>query len=285
MKIALSGSSGLIGTRLKAYFTKKGYDILSLPRHSLQGNPATLAAMLQGADVVIHLSGAPVDRRWTKTYRRVIYDSRVLTTRTMVSAIALMETRPSVFICASAIGIYMSEGRQTEAATRIADDFFGEVCRDWEFEARQAGRYTRTLMLRLAPVLDSGGGALKKMLLPFRLGLGSKIGSGKQMFSWVHIDDMIRAVAFVIQKKSLFGPVNISSPHPVSNREFTRVLAGTLKRPAILTVPGFALRLIYGEGASMLTGGHEVAPDKLQRAGFQFRFPVLDGALKNILGK
>lgn len=283
MVIALSGSSGLIGTRLISYFKQKGYGILQLPRDSLQGNPAALAAMLKGADVVIHLSGAPVDRRWTDTYRRTIYDSRVLTTQQMVSALSLMEAKPAVFICASAIGIYPPEGLQTESATRIADDFFGEVCRDWEFEARQAARFTRTVMLRFAPVLDSGGGALKKMLLPFRLGLGGKIGSGKQMFSWVHIDDMVRAVAFLIQKKAIFGPVNISSPHPVSNREFTGTLARALQRPAIFTIPGFALRLVYGEGASMLTGGQAVLPDKLQRAGFQFRYPLLDGALKNIL--
>jgi uncharacterized protein (TIGR01777 family) len=196
-----------------------------------------------------------------------------------------LEQKPGVFICASAVGIYPSEGVHNEDSTRVAEGFLAGVVRDWEQEALQASVFTRTLLFRFGMVLGKGGGALKTMALPFRLGLGGRIGSGRQMVSWIHVEDVCRAVRFAIGNKSLFGAVNLTAPSPVSNREFTRVLAKTLRRPALMPVPGFALKAIYGKAASVVTQGQTATPGRLQQAGFQFRFPHLEEALAEVFVK
>ncbi len=280
MKTAITGSSGFIGSRLTDFLQKKGHEVMPVTRVQLLGNAYDLASLLKGAEVVIHLAGAPVVGRWTSHYRQVIYGSRIDTTKVLVEAMRLMDKKPGVFICASAVGIYPEKGVYTESDTRIADGFLGEVCRDWEYEAGKATVFTRTLMLRFGMVLGKDGGALKAMSWPFRFGLGGKIGHGRQMMSWIHIDDLLRSVDHVIKKKTVLGPVNVVSPYPVSNNEFTKVLAKTMGRPACLSVPSFALKLIYGDGASVLTAGQTALPEKLQQAGFQFQHPVLSSALK-----
>ncbi len=282
MKIAITGSSGFIGSRLTGFLRKKGHEVLPVTRYQLQGNAYDLASLLKDADVVIHLAGAPVIGRWTSHYRQVIYGSRIDTTKVLVQAMSLMDKKPATFICASAVGIYPETGVYTESDTLIADGFLGEVCRDWEYEAGKANAFTRTLMLRFGMVLGKDGGALKTMFLPFRFGLGGRIGHGRQMMSWIHIDDLLRSVDHVIRKKTVIGPVNVVSPHPVSNNEFTKVLAKTLRRPACLFVPSFALKLIYGDGAFVLTVGQTALPEKLQLSGFQFQHPVIASALEAI---
>jgi uncharacterized protein len=282
MKVAITGSTGYIGGYLGGYLSKKGYEVLAVDRHQLQQDPARLASFLEGSGVVIHLAGAPVIGRWTDHYREVIYNSRIKTTEVLVQAMKGMYKRPALFICASAVGIYPDTGVYNESDTRIAEGFLGEVCRDWEYEAGKANVFTRVLMLRFGVVLGRGGGALQRMNLPFRFGLGAKIGHGKQMMSWIHIDDLLRAVDHMIKKKTILGPVNVVSPQPISNKAFTKALAKTLNRPAWFTIPAFALRLIYGRGASALTEGQAALPEKLQQSGFQFQYPDIDHALKAI---
>ena len=283
MKAAITGSGGFIGNHLVSYLESKGYEVIRVPRRLLMYPEEGLSDMLYGASLVVHLSGAPVIGRWTKAYKRKIYDSRIHTTRHLVEAMERADTTPDVFICASAIGIYPGQGGFTEEDTRVADGFLAEVVRDWEQEALKASVFTRTVTFRLGMVMGKGGGALKTMALPFRFGLGGRIGSGRQMVSWVHIDDVCRAVGHVLEKKALFGPLNLAAPFPVSNAELTRVLAKTLRRPAFLTVPVFALKLLYGEGATVVTQGQTAMPERLRQTGFQFQYPRLEDALGQIL--
>jgi uncharacterized protein len=285
MKAAISGSRGFLGRHIAACLRGKGFEVVSLPRHLLLEPERGLRDMLQGVSVVVHLSGAPVVGRWTRAYRQEIYNSRIITTRHLVMAMQALEEKPAVFICASGVGIYDEVGVHTEENTRVASGFLAGVVRDWEQEALKASVFTRTLLFRFGVVLGRGGGALKTMALPFHFGLGGRIGSGKQMMSWVHIDDVCRAVGFVISNKSLFGALNICSPAPVSNRVFTRILAVTLRRPAFFRVPVFALRLLYGGAASVVAGGQAAVPERLRQAGFQFTYPRLEDALAAIYTK
>lgn len=285
MKAAITGSGGFIGSSLSHYLREKGFEVMPVSRRMLQEKPETLAEALGGSTLVIHLSGAPMIKRWTSAHRRAIYDSRIVTTRNLVKAMDLMDHKPQVFMCASAVGIYPADGLFTEADTRVAGNFLGEVCRDWEYEAIQASQYTRTLMLRFGVVLGRDGGALPKMSVPFRLGVGGRIGHGRQMMSWIHVDDLLRAVYFLINKKTAFGPVNLTSPQPVSNRAFTRALASALHRPAWFAVPAFALKLLYGGGSTVLTQGQAALPEVLQSNGFQFKYPGVEEALAAVYKK
>lgn len=282
MKVAISGYGGFIGQRLAAFLKRKDAVVVPVPRYLLHGRTEDLAGMLEGVDVVIHLAGAPILRRWTTAYRKEIYESRVHTGRQLVEAMSVMDKKPGVFISASAIGIYQEQGSHTESSTGFATDFLGQVCRDWEAEAEKAQAFTRTLVFRNGIVLGKGGGALQKMIWPFRLGLGGRIASGKQMMSWIHIDDFSRAVAFVIENTGIQGAVNLTAPEPVSNTVFTRTLAHVLHRPAILIVPSFALKLLYGKGAGTLTRGQTALPEKLLQAGFVFQYPKLKEALAGL---
>jgi uncharacterized protein len=283
--VSISGQSGFVGSYLSDWLRGQGYEVRAIPRSMLGGDPAGLAALLNGSQVVIHLAGAPIIGRWTRKYKQQVYDSRIQTTRHLVEAMGRLEQSPEVFICASGVNIYPDHGVYTEDDLQISDGFLGEVCRDWELEARQASAFTRVLNFRFGMVLGKGGGALKTMALPFRFGLGGWIGSGKQMMSWVHIADLARAIGFVINKKSLGGPLNICSPTPLPNRDFTRALGKAMHRPAFIPVPPFALRILYGEAASMITRGSAVFPQRLQRAGFQFRYPRIEDALGEIFSR
>jgi uncharacterized protein len=285
MKIAISGGTGFIGQHLQNIFHKNNCDVVLVPRSAFGGDPSNLAGLLNDTQVVIHLSGAPVVGRWTEKYRRQIYDSRIHSTRFLVQAMSLMPEKPDVFLCASAVGIYPGIGVNTEGNTRIADGFLGEVCRDWEHEAMKANGFARVVLLRFGTVLGKNGGALKTMMIPFRMGFGGRIGSGNQMISWVHVEDLVRAVWYAITKKDIHGPVNITAPTPVSNKEFTRVLAHLMRRPAWFPVPVFMLKLLYGGGASVVTEGQQVLPEKLQQAGFHFAYPKLEAALSQIIRK
>lgn len=282
---AISGATGFIGKYLSDWLRAHGYGVRGIPRDLLAGPPEDLTSMLEGSNLVIHLAGAPIIGRWTKRYKREIYISRVLGTRKVVHAMERMEQAPEVFICASGVNIYPDGGVYTEEDTVISDGFLGEVCRDWELEAMHASAFTRALCFRFGMVLGKGGGALKTMALPFRFGLGGKIGSGRQIMSWVHIEDLARAVGFAVNKKSLVGPLNLSSPAPVSNAEFTRTLARAMKRPAMIPVPAFAVRLLYGEAAGIITRGSAAIPQKLRRAGFQFRYPEIGDALREVFSR
>jgi uncharacterized protein (TIGR01777 family) len=229
---------------------------------------------------VIHLAGEPVAQRWTREARERIRASRVESTRTLVAA--LRPNPPKVLVSASAVGYYGSRGDEilTESAAP-AGDFLGRLAVDWEREAQEAQKFdVRVVSLRIAVVLGRNGGALAQMLLPFRLGIGGRIGDGKQWMSWIHLDDLASLAGFALENAGLRGAINASSPNPVTNAEFTRELARALHRPAIVPVPRLALKLLFGEMAEIIFSSQRVVPEAALKAGFAFRFPGIREALE-----
>jgi hypothetical protein len=194
-----------------------------------------------------------------------------------------MDTKPGLFISASAIGIYSQQGEQIEKKFQVADDYLGEICSAWELEAKKAKPVTRVAITRFGIVLGKDGGALKRMLPLFKLGLGGKIASGKQGFSWIHITDVLKAMEFIIGNKQVSGEFNFTAPEVVDNQLFTKVLAGVVKRPALFSIPAFALQALFGEGAVAVTGGQFAPPNHLLNEGFEFSFPELEEALRDII--
>jgi hypothetical protein len=242
---------------------------------------------VSGFDAVIHLAGESVVGRWTTEKKKSIRDSRVLGTTNLASALAGAATKAKVFICASAIGYYGDRGEETmREESPPGSGFLPEVCREWEAASRIAtDAGIRTINLRTGLVLSEKGGALQPMLTPFKLGLGGRIGSGRQWWSWIHIDDMVGGIHHAMNIESLSGPVNLTAPKPVRNAEFTRILAGVLNRPAIVPVPPFALKLIFGKMATeeMFLASQRVEPEKLLQNNYNFRYSELAPALESLL--
>jgi uncharacterized protein (TIGR01777 family) len=293
-KILVSGSSGLIGSALLPALKASGYDAVCLGRGQSGGgrigwDPARPLApeLVSGFDAVIHLAGESIGSRWTESKKKAIRDSRVLGTRHLAEALAWTASPPRVLISASAIGFYGDRDDEIlrEDSASGGSGFLPEVCREWEAAAGpavQAG--IRTAFLRTGIVLSADGGALKQMLPPFRMGLGGKIGSGRQWMSWIDLHDEIGAIRHILTNESLRGPVNSVSPHPVSNAEFTKTLASVLSRPAIFPMPAFAARLVFGQmGDELLLESQRVEPAKLLASSFVFQQPDLRGALQDIL--
>jgi len=285
-RIAVTGSSGLIGSALVGHLTEQGYEVQRLVRRKAttneeitwdpQAGTVDLDA-LDGVHGVIHLAGAGVgDKRWTKKYRATILNSRLLGTTAI--AYAVEKVKPSVFISASAIGYYGETGnRAVTENDRVGDDFLATVCREWEAAADLAGS-VRTVKIRTGLVLDPVGGALGRMLPLFRLGVGGKLGSGNQWWSWITLHDEINAITHLLNS-SVSGPVNLTSPFPVTNQEFTGTLARSLHRPALFPVPGFALKIALGGFSTEILGSKKVLPSVLSEDGFAFDYPHLTGAL------
>jgi hypothetical protein len=271
MTIAITGASGFIGRRL---MDNLGPDALAV---SLRGSLDAIA----GADAVVHLAGEPVSQRWTKDVREKIQSSRIEGTRGLVDA--MRSNPPKVLVSASAVGYYGSRGDDllTESSPP-AEGFLAETCVEWEREARKAEEFgVRVVCLRNGLVLGKGGG-LDKMLLPFKLGIGGKIGDGRQWMAWIHLEDAVGLIEFALSS-SIEGPVNATAPNPVTNEEFTRELASALHRPAIFPVPKFALHLLYGDMAQIVYASQRVIPEAALKAGYRFRFPALNGAILDIL--
>ena len=293
-RILISGASGLIGSALVRAFASGGNPVLSLVRRSPESTneiawdptKAIGPELVSGFDAVIHLSGERVDGRWTEAKKRRIRDSRVRSTENLARALALAERKPSVFVSASAVGYYGDRGDEvlTEPSAP-GKGFLPAVCREWESATDPASAAgIRVVNLRMGIVLSSRGGALEQMLRPFRWGLGGRIGSGRQWWSWIHLDDLVAAVVDILEKGDLRGAVNMVAPNPVSNAEFTHTLAHLLRRPAFFRVPGFAARLAFGEFASEgLLASAKVFPARLSQAGFPFRYPTLAMALNHLL--
>ena len=289
-RIAISGSSGLIGTALVGHLKSEGHTVQRLVRRApvavdeVQWDPQTgfvdLTA-LAGVDAIIHLAGVGVgDKRWTKKYKSEILNSRLLGTTTIAKAVA--ELRPQVFISASAIGWYGESGNRAVVETdRVGDDFLAAVCREWESAADLAGD-VRTVKIRTGLVLDPTGGALGKMLPLFRLGFGGKLGSGKQWWSWITLHDQIRAIVFALENP-ISGAVNVTSPNPVTNQEFTSALARALHRPALFPAPAIALKIALGGFSSEVLGSKKVIPHVLQEAGFTWDYPHITQALDQLV--
>ena len=297
MKIVISGASGLIGTQLVAKLSSSGHEVVRLVRRSpksgeIQWNPksGTLdAAALEGTDAVIHLSGAGIgDKRWTSGYRKEILDSRTATTALLATTMASLSRKPSVFLSGSAIGIYgaRNDEQLTEVSTH-GTGFLAEVCEQWEAAAKPAvDAGIRTVYLRTGIVLTPKGGALKKLLPLFKLGVGGKFGNGKQWQSWISIDDEIGAIEHLLTA-NVSGAVNLTAPNPVTNAEFTKVLASVLKRPAIVPVPTFAPKILLGGelADALLFTGQRVIPAALNASGYTFKHTTLESALRSLLSK
>lgn len=278
MNVALTGATGFIGRRATEFLTKQGHTVRPI---SLRTPPTP--EQLAGCQAVVHLAGEPVAQRWTAAARRRILDSRVEGTRALIAA--LRAHPPNVLVSASGIGYYGSCGDKilTEQSPR-GSDFLGEVAGEWERQAREAEKLgTRVICLRIGTVLGPGGGALKKMLLPFRLGLGGPLGPGTQWMSWIHLEDLCSLIHFCLPESTLRGVLNAVSPHPVTNATFTRALGRALHRPAILPVPAVALRLLFGEMSEILLGSQRAVPEAALAAGFEFQYPEIAAALLQIL--
>ncbi|WP_109489016.1 TIGR01777 family oxidoreductase [Occallatibacter savannae] len=299
-RVILSGASGMLGSAVRRALDANGIPTLQLVRRNktaegeLQWDPNSDPAIpnpgpLEGARAAVHLSGANVSaHRWTDNYKREMIASRVDSTRRLATALAGLKQHPATLVTASAIGIYGDRGDEVlDEASRAGDGFLASLCRQWEAAAEpaeQAG--IRVVHLRFGVVLGPGEGALKQMLPPFKLGLGARIGNGRQWMSWVGLKDVVAAVLFALDHPELAGPVNVTAPNPVTNAEFTRALGRQLHRPAFLFVPPVAMKLLFGQMAEeALLASARVEPTKLRNAGFHFSEPNLDQALGAALKK
>ncbi|MBJ7504827.1 MAG: TIGR01777 family oxidoreductase [Ilumatobacteraceae bacterium] len=294
MRIVVSGASGLIGSALVPQLTAHGHEVVRLVRRTAKQGESTWnpargdidASVIDGADAVIHLSGAGIgDKRWSNSYKREILDSRVKSTKLLASVIAGAAKRPSVFLSGSAIGIYGACGDEPLHEDAAAGTgFLADVCKEWEAAAVGAG--TRTVFLRTGIVLSTKGGALKKQLPLFRAGLGGRFGRGNQWQSWISIDDEVSAIEHLLTS-SLQGAVNLTAPAPITNADFAAVMGKVLRRPAVLAVPSIGPKLLLGGelANALLFTGQRVIPAALSGAGFEFSHPTLEIALRALLQK
>ena len=294
-RVLVSGVSGPIGAALLRSLEAQQCEIVRLVRGAAKAGQiswdplGTLSpASVSGFDAVIHLAGESIVGRWTDDKRKAIRDSRVLGTQSVATALTQTDAKPKVFVCASAIGFYGNRGDEIlDESSPTGQGFLSEVCREWEQSSRIASdAEIRTVNIRIGLVLSRKGGALEKMLPPFKLGLGGRLGSGQQWWSWIHVDDIVGAIHHAIQTESLSGPMNLVAPNPAQNGEFTKTLAAALHRPALFPVPGFALSMAFGSTAAeeLFLSSERVKPQKLAASGYTFRYPELRGALGNLLG-
>ena len=298
MKILVGGSSGLVGTALIKSLEADGHEVFRLVRHAptskteVEWSPdrySIALARIEGFEAVVNLAGESIaEGRWTDEKKRRIRESRVKGTKLLGDALANLTVRPKLFICASAIGYYGNRGDEilTEASPP-GKDFLADVCVEWEkATALATEKGIRVVNARFGVILDQHGGALKKMLPPFRMGVGGKIGSGEQWMSWIALDDVLGALNFALTNDSLRGPVNFVAPNPVTNAEFTKTLGKVLSRPTLFPIPAFGVRLMFGEmGEALLLGGQRVAPERLKECSYTFQCPELLAALRHVLAE
>ncbi len=295
MKVAVTGSSGLIGSSLVPFLLEKGVTVSKILRENPKGNEISWrpesgdwnSAFAGGIDGIVHLAGENIaSGKWTKTKKEKIRNSRVEGTKRLCEHILKLPTPPSVLVCASAIGYYGDQGMEflNEGSSR-GSGFLPDVCVEWEEAANIVSKAgVRVVNVRFGVVLSKDGGALAKMLVPFKMGMGGKVGSGAQYMSWVAMDDVTGAIYHTLVTDSLKGPVNVTAPNPVTNKEFTNTLGGVLKRLAIMPMPAFAARLAFGEMANdLLLASTKVAPKRLSDSGYEFQYPKLEKVLKDIL--
>jgi uncharacterized protein (TIGR01777 family) len=300
MRIVIAGGSGFLGAALTARLRGDGHEVVVLTRQrgpvspglvswAPDGTAGSWAFVLEGADAVINLTGAALDeKRWTEARKRELVESRLLPTRSLVAAMGAMARAPGVFLSSSAVGFYGARGDEVVTEVDAAgSDFPARLVTEWEKEANKAASAgTRVILLRSGVVLAPEGGALARMLLLFRLGAGGPFGSGRQFMSWIHRQDWIAMTRWLLTTTHADGPINVTAPAPVTNQEFAATLARVLRRPHLLRVPPFALRLALGEMAdAALLAGQRVVPAKAQALGFRFEWPALESALRDLLGR
>ncbi len=300
MRVLVSGSSGLVGRSLDETMHREGHTVLHLVRpESADQRPANGAvrwnppsgefdaAKADGADAVDHLAGASIaDGRWSEERKRLLRTSRVDATRHLVSHLAKLSRPPRIFVAASAVGYFGDRGDEVLIESSApANDFLGKLCQEWEAESLQAEKFgARVVLLRFGIILASHGGALVKMLPPFRMGAGGPIGSGRQWMSWIALPEVIDVIHYALQNDALRGPVNTVTPNPATNKQFSKGLGRAVHRPAIFPLPGFVARVMLGEMAdALLLSSQRVTPQKLQQAGYRFQHPDLDDALRVVL--
>lgn len=283
MKIVICGISGFVGGGLERFFRSRGDEV-----SGLSIRPSTpvesIVPVLEDADGVINLSGASIMGRWNRRYRKMLRQSRLETTQKLAEAIALCANPPRTLLSASAVGIYDSFHQHDETSRHLSENFLADLVRAWERAAMLAeSEETRVCTMRFGVVYGGGGGAMEKMLPPFQWGLGGKMGDGFQMVSWVHLEDLARACAFLLEHGDIRGVVNITAPEPITNLEQAKTMGKVLGRPVFMTLPGWFLKLIFGEGASVILDSKEVYPRVLQEGGFEFLFPTFESAMEQIV--
>ena len=303
MRVTVTGATGMIGRALVRALLDRGDSVTVLSRDpdrarsALGGvralewrepklEPPPLEA-LEAHDGVVHLLGEPVAQRWSKRAKREIRDSRVLATRQLVAALGETRERPGVLVSQSATGWYGARGDEpVDESAPPADDFLAGVVAEWEAEARRAEELgVRVVMTRTGVVLSQSGGALEKMLPPFRLGVGGPVAGGRQYVPWIHTDDVVGALLFCLDTPAATGPLNLTAPEPVTNTELSKALGRVLGRPALAPVPALAVRALYGEMAAIVTTGARVVPRRLTELGYRYRRPDLEGALRDATGR
>jgi len=300
MKIAITGSTGLLGSALVEYFKKQNHDIIRLirPETKFQGDEQTLvfdvkakqidASVLEGCDVVINLAGANIaGQRWSAAYKEQLRNSRIETTQFLAETLSKLKQKPKVLLSASAVGYYGLADEQTsfDENSEAGEDFLAQLCVEWEQAtkgAEEAG--IRVVCMRIGVVLSTKDAALAKMLPVFKLGLGGKIGDGQQMFSWIPLDEIPLMISHIIENENIKGPINFVSPQPVNNAEFTSTLGAVIKRPTVLPLPAFVVNLLLGEmGKTLLLGGAKVLPKRFEQSNYHFEYPDLKSALTHCL--
>ncbi len=281
--VAIAGASGFVGQSLVEYFSKQNYKTVQIKREILN-NPSKLDELIGSCEIVINLSGANIINRWSEEYKKLLYTSRINTTKSLVESINRVQVKPKMLISTSAVGIYDNKATYDENGN-YSNDFLSNLCQEWEKEANKVNNsFTKVTIFRFGIVLGKNGGAISKMMLPFKLGLGGIIGSGKQYFSYVHIEDLVRAYHFAIEKE-LEGVYNLTAPIPTTNYEFTKTFGKILNRPTIFPVPEFVLKLIFSEGAKVLSDGQSAVPKNLLNSGFEFKYKNIEECLKQICDK
>ena len=298
MRILITGGSGFVGRPLCRRLHDAGHELLVVSRSPSRAQAllpdgtevrdSVLAFVDRAPEAIINLAGEPIaDKRWSAAQKRRLIDSRLTVTRDLVTLCERLDTPPRVMISGSAMGYYGDQGdRDVTEQTPPQEEFAHRLCAEWESAALAAEPLgVRVVLLRTGLVLDAGGGTLAKLLLPFRLGLGGRLGSGRQYMPWIHREDWVSIALFLLERDDLAGPFNASAPHPVTNADFTRALAHHLHRPAVMAVPAGVLRLALGEMSRLLLTGARMRPARLEAAGFGFQYPTLDSALKAILGR
>jgi uncharacterized protein (TIGR01777 family) len=285
MVVSISGSSGFIGQALRRAFNEKGWTVNPINRESFRMPDYEFrTSKIEGSEVIINLAGASISKPWSLEYKKEIYESRINSTRKIVSSITDCEHKPRLFISVSAIDIYDEVGSHTEESKAFSQSFLGRLCLDWEAEARKASGEVRLVIPRIGLVLGNDGGALDKMYIPFSIGLGATLGNGEQWMSFIHLKDLVQVFLFIMENEAVSGIVNAVSPYPVTNKEFSSTFGKALKQPVFFNIPSKILRFIYGERAGLLLGSHKVIPEKLTGMGFRFTYPTIQNSLVNLFG-